>query len=367
MGRRSSMRLGFQPHFHAIGDRAVRESLDAVEAARRANGPSDTRPHIAHIQVIHPDDIGRFRRARRRRQRPAAVGGPRGPDGRPDDPVPRRALATGSTRSARCGAAGRGARDGLRLERLDAEPAAARWRSRSSGSIGRGSPAIESVVPPRRAARARSTPSRRSRSGSAYVNHLDAETGSLEVGKPADLAVLDRDLFDRGAGAIGEARVLATFVDGAPVFEDAALDALIRTSAPDGRMTMSDRARTSVSAVRRRGDAPAAHRDGPGTERSGPRERLRDLRRQRAPGGLIAKPPGPRRQAGKPSLRKRFASAVASFRLTVATATFESPSSSRSSKTTHTGADPSLSLGASSLPSTNDPRPSGGGLRVSGT
>ena len=53
--------LGFQPHFHAIGDRAVRASLDAVEAARQANGPSDTRPHIAHIQVIHPDDIGRFR------------------------------------------------------------------------------------------------------------------------------------------------------------------------------------------------------------------------------------------------------------------------------------------------------------------
>ena len=53
--------LGFQPHFHAIGDRAVRVALDAVEAARRANGPSDTRPHIAHIQVIHPDDIGRFR------------------------------------------------------------------------------------------------------------------------------------------------------------------------------------------------------------------------------------------------------------------------------------------------------------------
>ena len=60
--------------------------------------------------------------------------------------------------------------------------------------------------------------------GSAYVNHLDTETGSLEVGKAADLAVLDRDLFDRGAGAIGEARVLATFVDGAAVYEDRELD-----------------------------------------------------------------------------------------------------------------------------------------------
>jgi predicted amidohydrolase YtcJ len=56
--------------------------------------------------------------------------------------------------------------------------------------------------------------------GSAYVNHLD-ETGSLEVGKLADLAVLDRDLFDRGAGAIGETRVIATFVEGVAVFEDA--------------------------------------------------------------------------------------------------------------------------------------------------
>ena len=36
--------LGFQPHFHAIGDGAVRAALDAVGAARKANGPSDTRP-----------------------------------------------------------------------------------------------------------------------------------------------------------------------------------------------------------------------------------------------------------------------------------------------------------------------------------
>jgi predicted amidohydrolase YtcJ len=59
--------------------------------------------------------------------------------------------------------------------------------------------------------------------GSAYVNHLD-ETGTLEVGKLADITVLDRDLFDRGAGAIGEARVVATFVEGSPVYETPQLD-----------------------------------------------------------------------------------------------------------------------------------------------
>ncbi len=48
-------------HFHAIGERAVREALDAIEAARAANGMNDHRHHIAHIQVIHPDDVPRFR------------------------------------------------------------------------------------------------------------------------------------------------------------------------------------------------------------------------------------------------------------------------------------------------------------------
>ena len=55
-------REGFQVHFHALGDRAVRNALDAVEAARRANGAGGGRHHLAHLQVIHPDDVPRFAR-----------------------------------------------------------------------------------------------------------------------------------------------------------------------------------------------------------------------------------------------------------------------------------------------------------------
>jgi predicted amidohydrolase YtcJ len=51
---------GFQCHFHAIGDQAVRNALDAIEASRSRNGPSDHRHHVAHIQIVHPDDIPRF-------------------------------------------------------------------------------------------------------------------------------------------------------------------------------------------------------------------------------------------------------------------------------------------------------------------
>ncbi|MGI4895133.1 MAG: amidohydrolase, partial [Janthinobacterium lividum] len=51
---------GFDVHVHVIGDRAARDALDAVAIARRSAGSRAGRHHLAHIQVIHPDDVGRF-------------------------------------------------------------------------------------------------------------------------------------------------------------------------------------------------------------------------------------------------------------------------------------------------------------------
>ncbi len=211
--------LGFQPHFHAIGDRAVRESLDAVEAARAANGPSDTRPHIAHIQVIHPADIPRFRELD-----VAANAQPYWAchEGQMDEltipflgdrwrwQYPFRSLRAAGAVLAMGSDWSVSTPDPL----LEMELAVERISDESRG-------AKEPLLPEERIdlidALAAFT------AGSAYVNHLD-DTGTLEVGKLADLAVLDRDLFDRGAGAIGEARVVATFVEGAAVFETPALE-----------------------------------------------------------------------------------------------------------------------------------------------
>lgn len=52
---------GFQIHVHAIGDRAVRVALDALETAQKINGRSDRRHHIAHLELVDSKDISRFR------------------------------------------------------------------------------------------------------------------------------------------------------------------------------------------------------------------------------------------------------------------------------------------------------------------
>src|SRR5262249_28491101 len=54
-------RNGLQVHMHAIGDSAVREGLDALAAARSANGPSDNRHQMAHLQLVAAADIPLFR------------------------------------------------------------------------------------------------------------------------------------------------------------------------------------------------------------------------------------------------------------------------------------------------------------------
>ncbi len=50
------------------------------------------------------------------------------------------------------------------------------------------------------------------------MNFLDHEVGSIEVGKQADLIVLDRDLFDIPPDQINEAKVTATLFNGKLVF-----------------------------------------------------------------------------------------------------------------------------------------------------
>ena len=53
-------KLGLQMSVHAIGDAAVRRTLDGYQTASTANGKRDSRHRIEHIEIIHPDDIPRL-------------------------------------------------------------------------------------------------------------------------------------------------------------------------------------------------------------------------------------------------------------------------------------------------------------------
>ncbi|MEU9118988.1 amidohydrolase [Streptomyces sp. NPDC048506] len=205
---------GFQVHFHALGDRAVREALDAVEAARRANGRRDTRPHLAHLQVVHPDDVPRFRRlgATANIQALWAAHEPQ----MDELTIPflghQRAswqypfgdlLRSGATLAA-----------GSDWPVSSPDPLAA-LHVAVNRRLPEDPPSAPVFLPEQRidlgAALAAYT------AGSAYLNHLD-DTGSVQPGKLADLVVLDRDPFDGPPEEIAGTRVLQTFVGGRRVY-----------------------------------------------------------------------------------------------------------------------------------------------------
>ena len=206
-------RAGFQVHFHALGDRAVREALDAVEAAREANGPSTNRHHLAHLQVVHPEDIPRFAAldAIANIQPLWACHEPQmdelaipvlGP-GRAAWQYPFKSLLSGGAVLA----------------------AGSDWPVSSPDPIQGVHVAVNRVAPGGDGRPL--TPDQRLSlaealtaytAGTASVNHLD-HTGRIAPGMLADLAVLDRDPFDGPPEAIHETRVSATYVGGERVYE----------------------------------------------------------------------------------------------------------------------------------------------------
>jgi predicted amidohydrolase YtcJ len=207
---------GFQVHLHAIGDRAVREALDAIAAARSANGGNDNRHHIAHLQVVHPDDVPRF----------AALGVTANMQGLWAAHEPQMDELTipfiGPERTGRQYVFADILRSGARLA------AGSDWAVSSANPLRAIHVAVNRALQGTTGAQAEPFLPGQALTlgqalaaytlGSAYVNHLDDQTGTIEVGKLADLVVLDRDPFAGPAADIGTTGVLATYVEGAPVY-----------------------------------------------------------------------------------------------------------------------------------------------------
>ena len=207
---------GFQVHFHAIGDRAVRECLDAVAAARSVNGANDHRHHIAHVQVVHPDDVPRFAEL-------AVVANMQALWAAHEPQMDELTIPfLGPQRSARQYVFGDLVRAGARLAAgsdwavSSANPMRAIHVAVNRALAGATGPEAEPFLPAQALELAQAMGAYTI--GSAFVNHLDDVTGSVEPGKLADLIVLDRDPFAGPANEIAYTNVLATYVQGEPVY-----------------------------------------------------------------------------------------------------------------------------------------------------
>ncbi|MGA7281252.1 MAG: amidohydrolase [Acidimicrobiia bacterium] len=207
-------RRGFSCHFHAIGDAAVRNGLDAIEAARLENGWTRNRHHICHLQVVHPDDVPRFRQL-------------------------------GVTANAQALWAQYG-RDQQELTLPFLGPERSGWQYPFASLIHAGATlamgsdwgvSTADVMAQIDIAVTRANPDEPDlpplnaseritfldalmafTAGSAYINHREEVTGTLAEGMLADLVVLDRDPL--GNGPIRDAAVAMTVVDGRVVFEE---------------------------------------------------------------------------------------------------------------------------------------------------
>jgi predicted amidohydrolase YtcJ len=212
-------REGFQVHVHAIGDRAVRMALDGFEAARAANGDTGNRHHIAHIQVVHPEDVPRFGalRVTANAQPLWAALEPQmsdltipfiGPERTSWQYPFRSLLRSGATMSfgSDWPVSSPNPLWEIHVAVNRQEPADYPYGVGDGAFI----PEERLELPDAIAA---------ATIGSAYVNHAERETGSIEVGKLADLVVLDRDPFEHPVSEIADAQVDLTFVEGETVFE----------------------------------------------------------------------------------------------------------------------------------------------------
>lgn len=212
-------REGFQVHFHALGDRAVRQALDAVAAARRANGHGP-RHHAAHLQVVHPDDVPRFA--------PLAVTANVQPLWATHEPqmdeltVPflgeRRAGWQYPFRSLQ--AAG------------TALCAGSDWPVSSPNPLWGAHVAVNRNLPARAGgcdgepflpgqALGLASILAAYTSGSARINGVEGVSGSIAAGLDADFAVVDADLSRLPAGEICQAAVTQTWIRGQLVYQRA--------------------------------------------------------------------------------------------------------------------------------------------------
>lgn len=202
---RLALEHGYQMCVHAIGDRANRETLDIFEAAYAASEDDDLRWRVEHAQHLHPDDIPRFGAL-------GVIASMQGVHATSDGPWVEPKLGA---RRAEEGAyvwqtlmrTGAVIANGTDAPVEDVDPIASYY-----ATVSRMMSTGERFYPEQRMSRLEALKSYTI--NAAYAAFEEDIKGSLEVGKLADITVLDTDLLDAPEEAVADARVVATIVGG---------------------------------------------------------------------------------------------------------------------------------------------------------
>ncbi len=206
--------MGLQIHVHAIGDAGIRMALDGFQAMQKANGVSGNRHHMTHLQLIDEADIPRFARydigatfqTLWAYPDPAAI----------ELDIP----AIGKERTWQMYPIGSVHRSGGRIVGAsdyfvtDMNPLLA-----IEVGVTRQNPQTNDgpVLNADERVNLETMLTAYTING-AYTMGLEKEQGSIQVGKRADLVVLDRNLFDIPPSEISEANVTMTIFDGKAVY-----------------------------------------------------------------------------------------------------------------------------------------------------
>lgn len=202
--------LDFQVHVHALGDRAVREALDAVEHAVGVNGRRGNRHHLAHLQIVHPDDVPRFAEldvvanvqplwACRDDEMVELTLPFLGETARQQQYVFRSLLSAGARLAF-----------GSDWPVSTPDPFDC-----MHVAVNRREPGADGAEPLLEHERLTVVEALRAYTqGSAYVNGLEGSTGALEVGMAADLVAVDQDVLAAPPAELHATEVRHTFVDG---------------------------------------------------------------------------------------------------------------------------------------------------------